>query len=91
MSRTALAAILLLALSAPGAAEEVPVPQTKACEKAGHDRNEATAREAIYTRATCLAATAGLSGSAESGLTRQELVSILLLMSAQPGAKDKAS
>jgi hypothetical protein len=43
-------------------------------------------RETLYARATCVAARAGVAAPANGPLSREELLSILMLMSLQQSA-----
>ena len=92
MRRSLIAAFTLLAMSGSATAQDSTATRADTCQKIGMNvSGSASAREGIYASATCIAARAGLSSSTTAPLTQQELVSILLLMTAQPAPKGNAS
>jgi len=68
---------LMFAIPTPGSAQELASYQPNSCQKFAGGRTE----EALYLRAACVAARAGVASPANGALSREELLSILMLMS----------
>lgn len=73
-----IAGALLFAAGGAASAQELAAYQPNACQKFSSDPSE---RETVYLRAACVAARAGIASPSEGELSRDELLSILMLMS----------
>ena len=69
---------LMFAIPTPGSAQELASYQPNSCQKFAGGQTE---QEALYLRAACVAARAGVASPANGALSREELLSILMLMS----------
>ena len=82
MSKVGLLA-LSLAMTFPvaaGAQQKSPL-QPNSCQKFGANVPGAAAQDLLYLKAACVAARAGVTSPANGPLSRDELISILMLMS----------
>jgi len=68
----------MFAMPVPGSAQELASYQPNSCQKVAGGR---TQQEALYLHAACVAARAGVVSPANGALSREELLSILMLMS----------
>jgi hypothetical protein len=73
-----LTAGLMFAIPTAGSAQELASYQPNSCQKFAGGRTD---QEAVYLRAACVAARAGVASPANGALSREELLSILMLMS----------
>jgi hypothetical protein len=79
-----IAAIALFAAPATAAAQELATNQPGPCQKFVHTSDVApSGRDALYLQAACVAARAGVAAPANGPLSREELLSILMLMTLQ--------
>ena len=91
--RTAiLAAAVLLSAQGTAAAQQVAVNRAGPCQKFVQTSNMAALeRDAMYLQAACVAARAGVAAPANGPLSREELLSILMLMSLQQSGPNHTS
>jgi hypothetical protein len=92
--RTAImvAAAALFAAQGTAAAQQVAVNRTGPCQKFVQTSNMAALdRDAMYLQAACVAARAGVAAPGNGPLSREELLSILMLMSLQQSAPNPTS
>lgn len=79
-----LAAVALYSAQGTAAAQQVAVNRTGPCQKFVQTSNMAALdRETMYLQAACVAARAGVAAPGNGPLSREELLSILMLMSLQ--------
>ena len=75
-----LAAGLVMAMQGTAGAQQFAAYQPNSCQKFSSNRTD---NEAVYLRAACVAARAGVTSPANGPLSQEELLSILVLMSLQ--------
>ena len=82
------AAAAMLAPQDAASAQELASSQADGCQRFTSSNGSGAEREALYAHATCVVARAGVAAPANGSLSREELLSILMLMSLQqsPGA-----
>jgi hypothetical protein len=77
--------------AAPCTAAQAPI-QAGPCQKFARTADVTpSAREAVYLQAACVAARAGVAAPANGPLSREELLSILMLMSLQQSPPSHSS
>ena len=86
---TAVAAIW--AATEAASAQELASYQPDSCQHFAPGKGSAESREALYARAACVAARAGVASPANGPLSREELLSILMLMTLQQGSGTHSS
>jgi hypothetical protein len=78
------AAVALYAAPCTAAAQELAGIQTGPCQKFAHTAAVVPlGRDTLYLQAACVAARAGVAAPGNGPLSREELLSILILMSLQ--------
>jgi hypothetical protein len=86
------AAAALYAGPCAAAAQQLATIQTGPCQKFAHAADVApSAHEILYLQAACVAARAGVAAPANGPLSREELLSILMLMSLQQSPPSHSS
>jgi hypothetical protein len=83
-------AAALSATAGTAAAQEMVAYQPSGCEKFAAN-SAAMDRDAVYARAACVAARAAVASPANGPLSREELLSILMLMSLQQSSGSHSS
>jgi hypothetical protein len=74
------------------AAQQLATNPAGPCQKFSHPSDVAlSGRDALYLQAACVAARAGVAAPANGPLSREELLSILMLMSLQQSKTSHAS
>ena len=92
MRRIFVAACALLVAGSSATARDSAKSRMETCKKIGTNIGGSSGtREGVYASATCIAARAAFSGPGDEPLSQPELLSILLLMTAQPAPKGTAS
>jgi hypothetical protein len=93
MRRLMLVAVAALyAAPCTAAAQQLATIQTGPCQKFAHTTDVApSGREALYLHAASVAARAGVAPPANGPLSREELLSILMLMSLQQSPPSHSS
>jgi len=87
-----IAAVALYVAPCTAAAQELATIQTGPCQKFAHTSGVApSGRDALYLQAACVAARAGVAAPANGPLSREELLSILMLMSLQQSPSSHSS
>ena len=77
------AAALCAAVPGTAAAQQVAANQPGPCQKFARASEAPLARDAMYLQAACVVARAGVAAPGNGPLSREELLSILMLMSLQ--------
>jgi len=86
------AAAALFAAPCTAAAQQLATIQNGPCQKFAHTTDVApSGREALYLQAACVVARAGVAAPANGPLSREELLSILMLMSLQQSPPSHSS
>jgi len=75
-----LAILVALALPAAASAQQTRRIEPNSCQKFGAALPAATNQDLIYLQAACVAARAGVTSPANGPLSRDELISILMLL-----------
>lgn len=78
---------VLIASAGTASAQELAAYQPTSCQKLAVGQAASTDRATLYTRAACVAARAAVAAPGNGPLSREELLSILMLMSLQQAAK----
>ncbi|MBV9572054.1 MAG: hypothetical protein JO056_12510 [Alphaproteobacteria bacterium] len=84
-------AVILLASVGTTNAQELAAYQPNACQKLAAGQAASNDRATLYTRAACVAARAAVAAPGNGPLSREELLSILVLMSLQQAKSSHAS
>jgi hypothetical protein len=90
MGRLALLVAVMISAAGSGASAQMFTRLPNSCQKFSGSAVSAD-HDVIYLRAACVAARAGVASPANGRLSREELMSILMLMSLQQPSKSHIS
>jgi hypothetical protein len=91
LAMVAAIAYAIWAAQEAASAQELASYEPNGCQQLTSGRSTVEDREALYARATCVAARAGVAAPANGPLSQEELFSILMLMSLQQAPGTHAS